>query len=49
MLVTNGFTRETHPFQIISYVVFFGDLLIFYLFLVPLLTDVGKVLFTIIK
>lgn len=42
-IITTGFTRDSHPLQRASYVIFFGDILIFYLFLVPLLHNHEKV------
>ena len=42
-----GFTQTKHPYQLLSYIIFFGDLLVYILIITPLLNDPCKVIILI--
>ena len=40
-----GFTQKKHPYQLIGYIIFFGDLLVYILIITPLSNDICKVIY----
>ena len=39
-----GFTQKKHPYQLIGYIIFFGDVLVYILIITPLSNDICKVI-----